>query len=276
MEFGNRRARNAPPSSERWAHTAAALEECRISGRRAGTRLASDPLSGFLPRKLRNPWLVMTHDPIRPLREHVQAVLIAADPAHDFAHVLRVLKNASTLAEAEGAKGDICQISALLHELVNLPKDHPESHRSGELCATAAHDLLDAHGFASDVRDRVTECIRVHAFSAGLTARSLEAQILQDADRLDALGAIGIARCFATCSSMKRPFYCSEDPFALHRALDDKQYGVDHFFKKLLRIPERLNTSTARLLAEERVAFLRQYLQQLGSEIGVTEPLAFP
>jgi uncharacterized protein len=217
----------------------------------------------------------MSLAPLRSLNEHVESVLAAADPAHDFAHVLRVVRNAATLAEAEGANGAICQMAALLHELVNLPKDHPDSHRSGELCATAARDLLDARGFEDSFRDTVVECIRVHAFSAGLKAPSLEAQILQDADRLDAIGAIGIARCFATCSSMRRPFYCPEDPFARHRVPDDKQYGVDHFFKKLLKIPERLNTRTARLIAEERVAFLRQYLQQLGSELGVTEPLAF-
>ncbi|MGC4000724.1 MAG: HD domain-containing protein [Anaeromyxobacter sp.] len=217
----------------------------------------------------------MTIDPFQSLRAHAERVLVDAEPAHDFTHVLRVVKNAAILARAEGANHDICHVAALLHELVNLPKNHPESHRSGELCAQAAFALLDAEGFAADFRDSVTECIRVHAFSAGKTASTLEAQILQDADRLDAIGAIGIARCFATCASMKRPFHCPEDPFAHRREPNDKEFGIDHFFKKLLKIPERLTTQTARLLAEERVAFLRQYLQQLGAEIGVTEPLRF-
>jgi uncharacterized protein len=180
---------------------------------------------------------------------------------------LRVVENARLIADAEGANGDVVRLSALLHELVNLPKHHPQSARSGELCALQAVSLLTHEGVEEPLVQQVGESIRVHSFSAGLIANSLEAQILQDADRLDAIGAIGVARCFATCSSMGRPFYNPEDPFCEHREPDDKQWGLDHFYRKLLVIRERLNTRTACLIAEQRTEFLHRFLKQLRSEL---------
>ena len=82
-----------------------------------------------------------------------------------------------------------------------------------------------------------------------------------------AFGAIGLARMWATCADMKRPFYSPDDPLCATRAPDDKLWGLDHVFKKLLVIPDRLHTETARALAAERVAFLRTYVEQLGREI---------
>ena len=169
------------------------------------------------------------------LAEEVRRRLCSAEPAHDFCHVLRVVENARLIADAEGANSDVVRLSALLHELVNLPKHHPQSVRSGELCALQAVSLLTHEGVEKSLVQQVGESIRVHGFSAGLTANSLEAQILQDADRLDAIGAIGVARCFATCSSMGRPFYNPEDPFCEHREPDDKQWGLDHFYRQTPR-----------------------------------------
>ena len=97
--------------------------------------------------------------------------------------------------------------------------------------------------------------------------KTLEAKVLQDADRLDAIGAIGIARCFATSADMKRPFYATDDPFCRTRDPDDKQWGIDHFYKKLLRIADGLHTATARAMARDRAEFMRGYLAQLEREI---------
>jgi uncharacterized protein len=190
-----------------------------------------------------------------------------ADPAHDFGHVLRVCSNALRIGAAEGADVAVGEIAAPLHELFNHPKDHPESHRSGELCAERARVLLRSAECPNDWIDPSCECIRVHAFSRGLPAPTLEARVLQDADRLDAIGAIGIARCFATCSSMKRPLYALEDPFCRSRQPDDKQWGVDHFYRKLLCIVDGLHTPTARALAGERQEFMLAYLAQLEREL---------
>lgn len=190
-----------------------------------------------------------------------------AGPAHDHLHVRRVAATARDLARSEGADAEVAIASALLHELFNYPKDHPESSRSGEVCAEHARRVLQSDGATAAFADAVAYAIRVHSFSAGIVPDTLEARILQDADRLDAIGAVGIARCFATTAEMKRPFYDSADPFARSRELNDKLWGLDHFERKLFRIPERLHTAAARRLAEPRVAFLRAYVEQLRSEI---------
>jgi uncharacterized protein len=116
--------------------------------------------------------------------------------------------------------------------------------------------------------EAVSAAIRDHAFSKGVVPEALESRVLQDADRLDALGAIGLARMWATCADMKRPFYSPVDPFCTSRAPDDKAWGLDHVFKKLLVVPSRLHLATARAMAEPRVAYLRAFLDQLRSELG--------
>lgn len=189
-----------------------------------------------------------------------------SDPAHDFLHVSRVVTNAITLARAHDADETVCHLSALLHELVNLPKNHQDSPRSGELCALEARRILTAENLDPSTIDSVTYAIAVHPFSLGVTPTTVEARVLQDADRLDALGAIGIARCFATCTSMSVPFYHPDDPLCVHRAPNDKLWGVDHFYKKLLTLASSMHTETARAIARDRTDFMKDFLSRLGHE----------
>jgi uncharacterized protein len=91
--------------------------------------------------------------------------------------------------------------------------------------------------------------------------------VLQDADRLDAIGAVGIARCFATCADMGGAFYAEDDPMCRNREPNDKAYAVDHFRRKLLVLEERMHTRAAKRIAKERSAFLRVFLEQLENEI---------
>jgi uncharacterized protein len=191
----------------------------------------------------------------------------ATEPAHDFVHVERVVANARRIARGEGADDSVATVAALLHELFTLPKNHPDSAKAGDFCAKHARDLLESEAAPAVLVDPICAAIRDHSFSKGVVPDSLDARILQDADRLDAIGAIGLARMWATCADMKRPFYSPIDPFCESRAPDDKEWGLDHVYKKLLLIPERLHTQTARTLAEERVAFMRAYLEQLRAEI---------
>ncbi len=201
------------------------------------------------------------------LRADALSRIAGAEPAHDALHVARVVANARRIAVAENADVDVCVTAALLHELFNYPKNHPESSRSGDVCAEHATALLTEHGYDAAFTARVAYCIRVHSFSRGIFPETLEAKVLQDADRLDAIGAIGIARCFATSADMTRPVYAQDDPFCRARDPDDKQWGIDHFYRKLLRIGDGLHTPTARGIAGERIAFMRAYLDQLEREI---------
>ena len=189
------------------------------------------------------------------------------EPAHDFFHVERVVKNAVTIAREEGASEAIVGTAALLHELFNLPKSHPDSAKAGDICAEHARELLVREQAPAELVDPICAAIRDHAFSKGVFPDALESRVLQDADRLDALGAIGMARMWATCADMKRPFYSPDDPFCSSRAPDDKSWGLDHVYKKLLVVPERLHLPTSRRLAEERVRFIHAFLDQLRREI---------
>jgi uncharacterized protein len=202
------------------------------------------------------------------LQRETFARLVGAEPAHDELHVRRVITNARAIAKNEAADVTITELAAMLHELFNLPKSHPDSSRSGEICAEHARVLMREHGYDEPTIERVAYCIAVHAFSRGIVPETLEARVLQDADRLDAIGAIGIARLFASCAEMKRPFYDARDPFCRERVPDDQLFGIDHFFKKLLKIPDGLHTDTARTMATERTAMMRAYLEQLARELG--------
>jgi len=119
------------------------------------------------------------------------------------------------------------------------------------------------------ILEPITEAHAVegHSFSANIEVKTIEAKIVQDADRLDGLGAIGIARCFATAGLLKRAFYSSEDPFCDARAPDDSQFTVDHFFKKLFKTAETMKTSSGIEEGHKRVAMMKGYLSSLRSEV---------
>ncbi|MGO8992747.1 MAG: HD domain-containing protein [Polyangiaceae bacterium] len=208
----------------------------------------------------------LSPDVIARLRAVAEA-RATSEPAHDFLHVLRVTASARGIGEKEGARLEVVVPAALLHELFNYPKGHPDSPRSGEVCAEHAREVLQGEGVARETVDAIATCIREHPFSRGILPDTIEGKVLQDADRLDAIGAIGIARCMATCAEMKRPFYSPVDPFCAERSPDDKAWGIDHFYAKLLRIPDVLHTPTARAMASERVAAMKQFLDQLAREI---------
>lgn len=204
---------------------------------------------------------------LRALGPAVIAACEGADSAHDLLHVLRVTKTAARLCELERVAPRVSVTAAFLHELFNYPKGHPDSKRSGEVCAERAAELLRAFHWSAPEVEAVRYAIAVHPFSLGITPTTIEAKLLQDADRIDSIGAVGVARCFATCASMGRPFYHPEDPWAEHRALDDKLWGLDHFAVKLDKIPSVLHTESARAMARERAQFLRAFYDRLRAEI---------
>ena len=212
--------------------------------------------------------MLLSPKQLHRLEEIAREVALNAEPAHDFGHVGRVAMSARLIAEAEGADLDVVLPAALLHELVSLPKDHPDSPRSGILCAERAADVLRGQGYPETQIEAIADCIRVHPFSLGVMPQTLEAKVLQDADRLDALGAVGIARCFSVGAALGRPFYDPEDPFCRTREPDDKQWTLDHFFRKLLYLPDTLHTATAGAMAQERTAFVKAFLAQWEREIG--------
>lgn len=189
------------------------------------------------------------------------------DAAHDIAHIKRVVENAKSILAKEPADREIILAAAWLHDMVVLPKDHPDRKKASALAAEKAAEFLSKLDYPGNKIPDVAHAIEAHSFSAGIKPVTPEAQIVQDADRLDALGAIGVARCFAVGGELARPFYHPDDPFAISREPDDSTWTIDHFYEKLFRLPELLNTSTAQEIAKERVLFMKTFLKQLSSEI---------
>jgi uncharacterized protein len=171
------------------------------------------------------------------------------------------------LATKSDANVLACELGALLHELWNFPKGHPRSRESGDVCARHALRAVRAAGYPEVLAELVSAMIRDHAFSKGVVPDTVEGRVLQDADRLDAIGAMGIARCFASCAEMGSAFYDLEDPFAERRPLDDKRFGLDHFEKKLLRLEAGMFTEAARIMAKERGEVMRAFLSAMRREI---------
>src|SRR5437764_2694233 len=154
----------------------------------------------------------------------------AADPAHDFSHSQRVLANALRIAQTEGGDRDVLTAAAYLHDIANVAKNHPESHLSSERSAERAEEIARELGFSAEAIVQLKDAVLCHSYSRGLTPQTLEGRIFQDADRLDAIGAIGIARTFTVGGALGRPMYDPEDPFLeSDRSADDKNNTLDHF-----------------------------------------------
>jgi uncharacterized protein len=189
------------------------------------------------------------------------------DIAHDLTHVRRVVLNARRLAVAEGADQAVVVPAAWLHDCVTLPKDSPKRRSASRLAAEAARTFLLASGYSPGLLDPIAHAIEAHSFSAGIAPQSLEAAVVQDADRLDALGAIGLARCLMLGGALNRPLYDPDEPFPIEREPDDRRWTIDHFYSKLLHLPATMCTATGRAEAVQRVVFLHEFLRRLGAEI---------
>lgn len=193
------------------------------------------------------------------------------DPGHDLAHFLRVAfwtikigEESIELREAIGA--------ALLHDIVNVPKNSPLRKEASRLCAEEAERVLPSYGFSEAAIARMSEAIRCHSFSRGEIPTTPLAKALQDADRLEALGSIGIMRCISVGTRMNGEFFNSTDPWAKERALDDGRYSIDHFYTKLLKLPQSMTTEAGRAEAQRRADTMRLFLERLGEELGEPAP----
>ena len=200
------------------------------------------------------------------LHEDVKILYEEADPAHDFSHILRVYQNAKTIGKKEGADMQVLLFSALLHDVGSASKGLEDSIDSDQH-QKAVPDFLIKKGLPKNVQEKILYAVNVHRFSKGIVPDTLEAKILQDADRLDALGAIGIARVFMTGGTLGRALYNPIDPFCKNREPDDKKWNLDHFYRKLLKLESGMHTRTAREMAARRTNVLRRYLSDLEQEI---------
>lgn len=189
------------------------------------------------------------------------------DSAHDLSHILRVVKNAELILETENADAEVVITAAWLHDCVIVPKDHSDREKASTLAAEKAGEFLGRIEFPKEKIDDVKHAIAAHSFSAGIPPQSIEAKIVQDADRLDAIGAIGIARCLMVGGKLDRLLYDPEDPFCGSRQPDDSTFTIDHFYEKLFKIPGMMHTQAAKEEAKRRVKFMEKYIEELRREV---------
>ena len=189
------------------------------------------------------------------------------DPAHDFEHVMRVYHNAQKITKKESANQKLVLTAALLHDIVSYPKSSKRSKLSSVESAKKSKSILKKYTFSNEEISIICDAIEDHSFSQNRIPRTIEGKILQDADRLDALGAIGIARVFATSGSLNRPFYNIDDPFCNKRNPDDDLWAIDHFFNKLVKLESMMNTKYGKIEAKKRTKVLKEFLKQIKNEI---------
>jgi uncharacterized protein len=199
-------------------------------------------------------------DEVRPYYEN-------QDNGHDWSHIKRVLKTLDLMAKKNEGNAEILNYSGLLHDIVNIPKNHPDRKRASEFASIKAEKLLQKYQVDSKIISQVSLTILEHSYSKGFAPSTPEAACLQDADRLDAIGAIGVLRCASVAQKMNALYYHVEDPWAQNRKRDDSKFMLDHYFEKLLQLPHLMNTKTGIKLAKSRVKFMEIFLKQLRCEI---------
>jgi len=192
----------------------------------------------------------------------------SSDPSHDLEHAIRVLRNSEMIAREERADLDVIVPASLFHDLITYAKDDPRSENAAKESAERARDILAGLSeYPAEKIGKAYDAIYCCSFRKGIVPESIEARILQDADGLEATGAISIMRTFSSTGQMHRQFYEPGDPFCERRTPNDLKYGLDLFYTRLLVVESRMHTKTAKEIAARRTRFLRDFLDELKIEL---------
>ena len=191
------------------------------------------------------------------------------DASHDISHFQRVWRTACRLMnEGDMSANRLVILTACyFHDIIVLPKNHPQRSMASTLAAEETERCLKELAFPQNLIGDVCHAVKTHSYSAGIPPETIEAKVVQDADRMEALGAIGLARCFYTGGKLKQKLFHPHDPLAEHRELDDRIYSLDHFELKLLNIADSMQTEAGRQMAERSSQFLRDFRDQLCREL---------
>jgi uncharacterized protein len=213
----------------------------------------------------------MTLEMFHPFDQLAVKLLGAAaddeDGAHDLSHIVRVWRNAKLIQRDEGGDLEVLAAAVLLHDCVQVAKDSPLRSKASLLAANESRVRLEALAWEPSRIDTVARAVESHSFSAGVAPSSIEGCILQDADRLDAIGLCGIARCFYTAGRLGSRLYDLADPEAKTRPLDDSRNALDHFPKKLLTLTGNFKTRKGQQLARERHQRLDEFYRAMLTEV---------
>jgi uncharacterized protein len=193
------------------------------------------------------------------------------DPSHDFQHVLRVLNLSLKIGVEEGADSEILIPAALFHDIIVYRKDSFNSKNEAQESSEFAKNILKKiNGYPKNKIAAVAECIKQCSFSKGIKPDLLESKIIQDADRLEATGAISIMRTFSSCGQMSKQFYDPSDPFCLNGFVEFRS-GLDLFYRRLLIVESGMHSQLAKEIAKRRTVFLKFFLKELRLELEEAE-----
>jgi len=217
------------------------------------------------------------------LWERVEAAMPAGEVAHDQQHVRRVYGWCIRLSPEAGADADLAGAAGLVHDLVRVPKHLAARPLGGELSAHAARGLLPDAGYSTSEVATIVDAVATHSWSRGLSPRSPEGMVLQDADRLDAIGVIGVLRNAAVACAMAaaepivdgrpRAFFHPTDPLGESgRSLEDRTWALDHWPQKLLKLRDGMHCPSARKEATRRHDWMLRTLEELALELPMRDP----
>ncbi len=215
----------------------------------------------------------MDNEIIGKTKEFAKAKLYGESTGHDWWHVYRVWKNAVSIGEKENADMFVVQLAAFLHDIADW-KLHGGDHDAGP---NEARKFLESLGVKGSVVSHVCEIIKSLSFVGGGKKEmpTLEGKVVQDADRLEALGAIGIARAFATGQKLGQPIHDPEIKHVDNPSVEEykkaytgerKNTTINHFYEKLLLLKDLMNTETAKKIAEERHRYMEEFLERFYNE----------
>ena len=188
-------------------------------------------------------------------QEYIKEIFLKEGTGHDYYHIERVVINSRKILQTEHADSFLVELAAWLHDLGDH-KLHNDVDKSEELTNT----LLKSLAIEQSIIDRVVKIVSQVSFSKGNKPSSIEAEIVQDADRLDAIGAIGIARCFAYGGSKNRILYSPDEQ-------EKENSSIQHFYDKLFKLKDLMNTESAKLIAAERHSFMEEYIAEFYREV---------
>ncbi len=206
---------------------------------------------------------------VSKIKSHVEGVFKHDATGHDWYHIERVYKMAIHLQKSEGGDIETIELAALLHDI----SDHKMNGGILNAGGNVAYNLLIDLGCNESKALKVKEIVDGVSYKGANVAdnmQSIEGKIVQDADRLDAIGAIGIARAFAFGGNKDRPMYLPDSKPEMHDSFEiyanSKSHTINHFYEKLLLLKDRLNTESAVKIGSERHTFMENYLQQFYNE----------
>lgn len=188
-------------------------------------------------------------------QEYIKETFLKEGTGHDYYHIERVVMNARKILKTEQADRFLVELGAWLHDLGDH-KLHEGIDKSEKLITTFLKSLT----VDQPLINKIVEIVSQVSFSKGQKPSSIEAKIVQDADRLDAIGAVGIARCFAYGGSKERILYSPDD-------FERKNSSVQHFYDKLFKLKDLMNTESARLMARQRHSFMEEYIAEFYNEV---------